>query len=252
MKKHFVAALAGVGLALSAAPSHALLQLAATIGGVNVCATDNNSVCSFGTQLLDTNASVGTLALGSTTTPILVGGLSILGSVQTQTNAGAPGSFNILNSSSLTVSNVSGAPVTGILSVGGTNFNGPSVQAFTSGSGTWQTAIGSTATLTWFDDPTNQQGADTALDRPGNQLDSFLSTANLPVDSFSHSTGPIAVNDPLLYSMTMGVNFTLTPGGELLSRGQTEIKPRANVPEPAPLALLGLAGLAGMIVRRKS
>ena len=244
-------ALAGLGLALAATPSHALLELAATVNGVNFCATDNNVACVFGTQILDTSATVGVLALGNSSTPIIINGLSILGSVQTQTVASAPGQLNILNSSSLTVVNTTVSNITSTLSIGATNFAGPSTQAFTSGSGTFQTAIGSSAALFWFDDPANGQGGETNLDRPGNQVDSFLSTANLPVDSFSHSSGPIAVNDPALYSMTLGLNLTLTPGGQLISRGQTEIKNR--VPEPGTLALLGVAalGMVGLGRKRK-
>lgn len=244
-------ALAGLGLALAATPSHALLELAATVNGVNFCATDNNVACSFGTQILDTSATVGTLALGNSSTPILINGLSILGSVQTQQIAGAPGQFNILNSSSLTVTNTTGANIVSTLSIGATNFAGPSTQAFTSGSGTFQTAVGSSAALFWFDDPLNRQGGETNLDREGIQIDSFLATAGNPVDSFSHTAGPIPVSDPALYSMTLGLNLTLTPGGQLISRGQTEVKNR--VPEPGTLALLGVAalGMVGLGRKRK-
>jgi len=59
------------------------------------------------------------------------------------------------------------------------------------------------------------------------------------------------VPDPALFSMTLGFDFTLTPGGHLLGRGQTLLKPLAAVPEPATLALFGLAAIAFARKRRQ-
>jgi hypothetical protein len=106
----------------------------------------------------------------------------------------------------------------------------------------WQNAIGSSITLSWFDDPANGQGADDPTDTPGNLIDSFTHAATLFVDSFSHN-GTGAVSDPGPFSMTEQAIFTLTPFAQLVNRGQSEVK--LAVPEPSTwgMMLLGFVGL---------
>jgi PEP-CTERM motif len=224
--------------------AHALLSLAGDASGVNFCAADQQiSGCGFGIALPDTNPVVNTLALGTAGSPLVIGGLSILGSVSTATS----GALNILDSSSLTINNISSATVTTHWTVSATGFLPPVVTSFLSGSGTWVTAAGSTITLTWFNDPANRQGAGTSTDRPGTLLATFSDVANGPADSFSFSS-VVPVSDPAPFSMTLGIDLTLVPGGSLISRGQTEIKPQGTaVPEPNTLVLVGLGlGLIGL------
>jgi hypothetical protein len=135
------------------------------------------------------------------------------------------------------------APVTLTVAAGNTNFTGPVSSFVTSGSGTFQQANGSTITLNWYDDPANGQGATTPTTTPGMLVDTFSHTAVGTADSFRHDGGG-SVNDPALFSMTDQVTGTLVAGGQLINRGQTEIKD-PTVPEPTSLATLG-ASLAGM------
>jgi len=225
-------------LALSV-PAQATLQIAWDFGGTTGLCVDNTGC--------DQNLAVGTLQLADQT----INGVEVNGSIQTSTKSAAS---DILNTSSLSVINSTGASIPVTVTVGDTGFIGPVTQFSTAGSGTWQNAINSTLTMNWYNDPANAQGADTAGDTPGSLIDTFTSTALLAADSFSHN-GAGAVSDGALFSMTEQATGTLTPGATLLNRGQTEIKSATTViSEPGSLALLGasLLGMAAFLRRRHS
>lgn len=229
-----------------ASRSEALLMTAFTVNGVNACATDNNVLCSFGTQIQDLNPAIGVISYGPN--PIIIGPLSISGSVQQSTIGGTQ---NILNTSSTQVTNLSGSTATGFFAVSQTDFTPPVSQAFISGTATWQNATGSGIVMSWYNDPFNDQGAQTATDTPGILLASCTDNITLIADGTACSQGGIPVTDLNPFSMTLATQFSLVAGGTLVNRGQTEIKPRDQVPEPASLALFGLA-LLGVGLKRRS
>jgi hypothetical protein len=195
------------------------------------------------------------IALGAGFSP--VAGLVVQGSFY---RSDLPG--NLLTSGSATVINSSSQTIRSIVAVSDTGFHGPASSAFVTGSGTWTLATGSTIALRYYDDPNNAQGANQTfadlaallagvnLLTPGDLIAQFNNTsAGGPLDSFAHTNGPIAVADSGPFSMTLAFDLNLLPGGELISRGQSELK---TVPEPASMALLGL-GLLGLAAtgRRK-
>jgi hypothetical protein len=230
-----------------AVPANAALLIAIDAGGTQACAADNNIGCTYGTQLTDINPVTNVLDLGNT---ILIGGLEITGSLQ---QALIGGEFNILNTSSTQITNTTNTAISGTFAVSQTGFTPPVSQAFVSGSATWQDAVGSSITMSWFNDPANAQGAQTPTDTPGLQLYTCSDTVDLIADATACSNGPIPVLDLAPFSMTLYTQFTLAPGATLVNRGMTELKPvEADVvPEPVSLVLLGL-GMIGLASRKRS
>lgn len=218
------------GIVFASAPAQATLQVIADVSG-SVFACVDQAAC-------DLNPAIGIIQTANGS----LNGVQINGSIQTSTGTPANPGPDILNTSSLSIINTTATTKTVTVVVSDTDFTGPVASFLTAGSGVWQNAIGSTITLSWFDDPKNGQGANNATDTPGNLINSFSDTSTILVDSFSHD-GSGAVSDSGPFSMTEEAVFTLTPFGQLLSRGQTEIK--SAIPEPSTWAmmLLGFAGL---------
>jgi hypothetical protein len=240
-------------------PAQAALIVSGSFdGGATVFAIDNSLVntcgaVASGCQLPDTDPTVGSLVIS----PFLAGaggGLSVQTSVQTADK----GLVNRLDSTGTQVTNTSGVAHTFAVAIGDTNFIGPSSEATTTGAGQWShlgSGYGDTNIfMRWYNDATNQQGAESPFDLPGSLVDSFaadpdaLGGAN--PQSFSHTGGPFDVNDPDLFSMTLFFQGVLDAGVRLTGRELTEIKVQ-DVPAPSTLLLLGFGLLgAGFFVRR--
>jgi hypothetical protein len=210
--------------------ARATLMISADINGTVFTCADQQASC-------DTNPAVGQLQIANQT----VAGVQFLGSSQTQ----VIGPVNSLNSSSFQFINNNAASVPLQLAVGGTDYQGP-VQIFSaSGSGTFQSAVGSNAELSFFADTANSQGANNPTDLPGALLaDSGVITATLTTDSFAFSANGAFV-DPNAYSMALGTTVNLVAGGSVVGRSQAIVTEQVAVSEPGSLALLS-AGLLSL------
>lgn len=238
MRKLVLGAVASISLIAAATPSHAVLQISGTVGGIAVQCADQ-AAC-------DTNPIPGQLSIGDQT----IAGVQFIGSSQTQVVGTLGGPPNSLNTSSFQIINNSGADIPITLTVGGTNFASPTATYNASGSGTFQSAIGSDITLEWFGDTGNAQPADNPNDTPGTNLGTFAHTAVLATDAFSTNIpGNFATAAP--FSMTLFATGTLTSGGSLVGRTQAIVSDVVAVPEPGSLALLAGA-LLGMLGLRRS
>jgi PEP-CTERM motif len=218
-------------------PAKATLQIVADVNGVTSSCVDN-AAC-------DSNPAVGIIQVADGA----LNGVMVNGSIQTSTGTPANPGLDTLNTSSLSIVNLSGTTKTVTVAVSDTDFTGPIASWASAASGTWQTAIGSSITLNWYNDPTNEQGASTITDTPGTLVDTFTDNATLRADSFSHDgAGPESISGP--FSMTEQTILTLAPHAQLVSRGQTEIE--ISVPEPSTWAMmvLGFAGLGYAAFRR--
>jgi hypothetical protein len=261
MVRRFFSALLVAGMMLvPTLPADATLIVSGSFdGGAPVFAIDNSAVSTCGAvavgcQLPDLDPTVGILTLAPTTAGA-GGGLNIQGTVQTSDRPNGGSTLNRLDSTGTQVTALSGDH-TFVVAVGDTNFIGPVTQATTTGAGQWSHlggGYGATDILMrWFNDPLNDQGAESPSDTPGLLLDTFAATpgglGGANPQSFAHTGGPFGVNDPDLFSMTLQFSGTLAEGVRLTGREMTLVKPLA-VSQPPALGLYSLgAALMGLVL----
>lgn len=253
--KRLIGALALAGVVLWGGPSEATLVIAASVdGGGTIFAIDNNltSTCASPAvgpcQLPDTDPVLGSLVLA----PASAGGGDL--SIQTSVQTADAGLVNRLDSTGTQFTNNGAVSHSFSVAIGATDFTGPALQAFTTGTGQFSHLGGgyddTILHMRWFDDPANNQGAlSPGTVQPGNLLDTFTFTPVANPASLAHNGGPFAVNDPALFSMTLQFDGIIGPGVRLTGREMTELKPQV-VPNPGALILLGL-GMVGAAWRRR-
>ena len=140
------------------------------------------------------------------------------------------------------------------VAVSDTDFGPKADTAAVTGAGTLL-GQGSSASLSFFNDPANRQGASDGGIAFGNEIASFTSVNSMQSMSFSFNPPAFALAfpDTDVYSMTLAFELSLPPGGLMTSGGQLIEKTFSGpgtAPEPSTLALLGL-GLAGLAAARR-
>lgn len=226
----FKSLLAGASLAaLMIFPAHATLQIAAQIGPDSFFCADNTAC--------DTNPAVGTIQLNDQ----IVDGIQVEGSIQVSDH----GAFPSLNTSSLDLINTLGSTVTATIAVSDNNFPAVAAAFTTAGSGVWQGPGASTISMGWFIDAANAQGANTAFDTPGVQVDAFANSSIGRTSAFSHNGNLIMVLGAP-FSMSEQATISLAAGEALINRGQAMVT--SDVPETSTWMMVGLGftGLAAL------
>jgi hypothetical protein len=192
-------------------------------------------------------------------------GVSVQGSFHTSKSGG----LNLITSGESAVTNDRDNTTRVYVAVSDTDFTAPASIASVTGSGTFTGAQGSTMYMGYYDDPQNEQGANFAFAdyadfvanaaslTPGVKISEYTFSAADNLESFEYDVDNIGVSDPTPYSMTLLFDYTLTPGGELVSRGQSMYKSHTPaVPEFPSLALpagmvIGLLGAVLLIQRTR-
>jgi hypothetical protein len=212
----------GAVMALSA-PAHAVLQFSVGTGSSEQFFTCvDNSSC-------DSNPATGTISIPT---------ISFEGITATDVKVWA--TADSLNFTVGSLTNDTDGPLNGIFAVSDTDFSSNAGRFRTSFSTQWSNAPGSSVDLSWFDDSTNTQGANTPTDAPGIQFDGISAdTANGSDTANFSNSGALAVSP--LDSLTVQGSIDLAAGGTESASESAVIA----VPEASTWTML-IAGFAGL------
>jgi hypothetical protein len=220
-------------LFLVAAPAHATLQLTISSGGSTFTCSDGELSCD----------------LSGGTKNLLVVDQTVGGAFVQLTLAQSSLHPNELQLSSSNIENTRITPITVNLLASDTDFLDPVSFIRSSGSLTFNSAVGSgPSTLQFFADILNRQGAN-PLNTPGSLLESVSGVPLTDPDSFSGSR--ISAFDALSpFSMTETASLALRGGASVTGFNEAM---QSGVPEPSTwaMALIGAAGLSFLGMRKR-
>lgn len=216
-----------------AQPAMATLQMSISANGATFSCADGELSC-------DQSGGINNLLTIDTT----IGGAF----VELTLTQSSFGKANELQLSSSNIINESGAPITVNLVAGDTNFIAPASFVESSGSLTFNNAVGSGASsLSFFADSANTQGAN-PLNTPGSLLELVSGVPVTDPDSFS-GTRNTAFSATGPFSMTERADLSLITGGSITGFNQAM---ETGVPEPKTWAMLLLGfGLMAFVGARK-
>lgn len=227
VRRYLLGTVALIGALAPMTPAKARLQLSINANGATFSCFDGELGC-------DQSGGANNLLVVNTT----VGG-AFVEIALAQSTFGKP---DVLELSSSSIVNNSGAPITISLVAGDTSFAAPINAIRESGSLTFNDAVGSSASsLSFFADKLNRQGAN-PLNTPGTLLDTVFGTPTTNPDSFSGSkTEAFSASSP--FSMTESASLNLIAGGSITGFNQSM---QTNIPEPRTWVMLalGFLGLA--------
>lgn len=221
--------------ALGVSSAHARLQISIGANGATFSCFDGEAGC-------DLSGGANDVLLINTS----VGGAFVQIAV-TQSTFGIP---DILQLSSSSIVNQSGAPITIKLIASDTGFTPPIEAIKESASLTFNQAVGSSAsTLQFWADAANAQGAN-PNNTPGTLLDTVTGVPTTDPDSFAGTaTSPFAALAP--FSMTEGASLNLVAGGSVT--GFSQSAQSTPIPEPSTWAMLGIGlGVLGLLGWRRN
>jgi hypothetical protein len=212
----------GAVMALSA-PAHAVLQFSVGTG------TSEQFFTCVDNLFCDSNPATGTISIPT---------ISFEGITATDVKVWA--TADSLNFTVGSLTNDTDGPLNAIFAVSDTDFSSNAGRFRTSFSTEWSNAPGSSVDVSWFDDSTNTQGANTPTDAPGIQFDGISADTATGSNTATFSdSGALAVSP--LDSLTVQGSIDLAAGGtESASESAVIAVPEASTWVMMAIGFVGL------------